>query len=101
MQQRGLPRPRMAARGSAAGEALLAVPVEAGSDNALEDVSFRSEESGVLTPLRWLRATVFEHPVRIWKDVGVVVHLAVASHVRRVVVGMDREVYDNTNTFTE
>ena len=39
-------------------------------------------------------------PVRIWKDVGVVVDLALPSHVRRVVVGMDREVYDNTNTLT-
>ena len=39
-------------------------------------------------------------PVRIWKDVGVVLDLAVAPHVRRVVVGMDRQIYDNANTLT-
>jgi len=39
-------------------------------------------------------------PVRIWKDVGVRVDLAVAPHVRRVVVGMDRQIYANTNTLT-
>ena len=39
-------------------------------------------------------------PVEIWKDVGVVVDLTLPSHVRRVVMGVDREIYDNTNTMT-
>ena len=33
----------------------------------------------------------------VWR---IFVHLAVAPHVRRVVVGMDRQMYDNANTLT-